>query len=44
MINGYLFAAYSLVWAIFVLYAWILSRRQARLEKDLEDLKAKIQK
>ncbi len=42
MVNKYLFLAYSAVWLIFMLYAWNLSRRQARLEKDLEDLKAKI--
>jgi CcmD family protein len=38
----FLFWAYSLVWLIFIFYAWILSRRQARLKKELEDLKAKI--
>ena len=41
MVNKFLFAAYSLVWTIFMVYAWSLSRRQARLLKELEDLKAK---
>jgi CcmD family protein len=37
--SGFLFAAYSLVWIIFMVYAWNISRRQARLRKDLEELK-----
>jgi len=43
-VNTYLFLAYSIVWVIFVVYAWTLSRRQARLRKELEDLKARIGK
>ena len=43
MLNTYLFLAYSLVWLIFILYAWNLSRRQEKLKKELEDLKARIQ-
>ena len=43
MLNIYLFLAYSLVWLIFILYAWNLSRRQEKLKKELEDLKARIQ-
>jgi len=41
VVNKFLFAAYALVWIIFMVYAWSLSRRQARLLKKLEDLKAK---
>jgi CcmD family protein len=37
--NNYLFAAYALVWIIFMVYAWNISRRQAQLRKDLEELK-----
>ena len=37
--NNFLFAAYSLVWIVFMVYAWNLSRRQAQLKKDLEELK-----
>jgi CcmD family protein len=43
VVNTYLFLAYSLVWLIFILYAWNLSRRQEKLKKELEDLKASIQ-
>lgn len=43
MVNGYLFAAFSFVWAIFVVYVWILARRQAQLRKELSDLKRKLQ-
>ena len=42
MVNKYLFAAFALVWLIFMFYAWNLSRRQARLNKDLEDLKSRL--
>jgi len=43
LVNAYLFAAYSLVWLIFLFYAWNLSRRQAKLKRDLEAFKAKIE-
>jgi CcmD family protein len=39
MVNAYLFAAYTLFWVVFMLYAWNLSRRERRLEKELEALK-----
>ncbi len=39
MVNHYLFAAYTLFWLIFMLYVWNLSRRERRLEKELEALK-----
>lgn len=42
MMNTYLFLAYSLVWLIFMLYAWNLARRQEALRKELEDLKTRI--
>lgn len=42
MVNKYLFLAFSFVWVLFALYAWNLSRRQARLKKDIEDLKRAI--
>jgi CcmD family protein len=41
VVNKYLFAAFSALWVIFFLYAWSLSRRQARLRKELEELKNK---
>lgn len=40
--NEFLFLAYSFVWLIFILYVWNLSRRQAQLKKDLEELRNKI--
>jgi CcmD family protein len=42
VVNHYLFLAYSFVWVIFMLYAWNLSRRQAKLQRDLETLKRQI--
>jgi CcmD family protein len=39
LINAYLFAAYTLFWLIFMFYVWNLSRRELRLEKELEALK-----
>jgi CcmD family protein len=40
--NQYLFFAYGFVWLIFMLYVWSLSRRQARLRRELEDLKSRL--
>lgn len=42
MVNKYLFLAYSFVWLIFMLYAWNLSRRQTRLQEELDEVKAKV--
>ncbi|MBZ5564798.1 MAG: CcmD family protein [Acidobacteriia bacterium] len=42
MLNRYLFLAFSFLWLIFFVYVWSLSRRQARLRKDLEDLRSKL--
>ena len=41
MLNIYLFLAFSALWVLFFIYAWSLSRRQARLQKELEELKSK---
>ncbi len=41
--NNFLFAAYALVWIVFMVYAWNISRRQAQLRKDLEELKRSLQ-
>ena len=43
MVNKYLFAAYAIVWLIFMLYAWNLTRRQGRLKKELDELKSKVE-
>lgn len=40
--NTFLFLAYGFVWTIFMLYAWNLSRRQARLRREIEDLKNRM--
>ncbi len=40
--NNFLVLAYSFLWLIFMLYLWNLSRRQARLRRELEDLKARL--
>ncbi len=40
--NQFLFLAYGLVWIIFMLYAWNLARRQARLRRELEALKKQV--
>lgn len=42
MVNHYLFLAYSFVWALFMFYAWNLSRRQAKLRRDFETLKRQM--
>lgn len=39
--DKYLFLAYTLVWLVFMVYAWILSRRQSRLRIEIDDLKAR---
>ena len=36
----YLFVAFSALWVLFFIYAWSLSRRQERFEKELEELKS----
>jgi len=41
VVNKYLFLAFAALWAIFFLYSWSLSRRQALLRKELEELKNK---
>jgi len=42
VVNRYLFLAYAFVWIIFMAYAWSLSCRQRRLEKEMEEIKARI--
>jgi CcmD family protein len=41
VLNKYLFVAFSALWVLFFVYAWSLSRRQARLQRELEELKSK---
>jgi CcmD family protein len=41
VVNKYLFLAYAFVWIIFMVYAWSLARRQSRLMKEMDELKAR---
>jgi CcmD family protein len=41
VVNKFLFLAYAFVWILFMLYAWSLARRQNRLLREMEDLKAR---
>jgi len=42
--NKFLFAAFSLVWLLFFIYVWVLSRRQSKLDQELADLKHKLRR
>ena len=42
MNNSYLFGAFTLVAIVFFIHSWMMSSRQARLEKKLEELKNQI--
>lgn len=42
VVNQYLFLAYTFVWALFMFYAWNLSRGQAKLKRDIESLQRQI--
>jgi CcmD family protein len=39
MVNIYLVVAYGFVWGIFTFYAWVIHRRQLRLEREVGELK-----
>jgi len=41
VVNKFLFLAYALVWILFMIYAWSLSRRQDRIFKEMDELKAR---
>lgn len=43
MINRYLVLAYALLWAIFMVYAWIIESRQKRLENEIAELKKALE-
>ena len=42
MSNQYLFGAFALVTIVFFIHNWVLSSRQARLEKRLEEMKNQL--
>jgi CcmD family protein len=41
--DKFLFLAYSLVWIVFMLYAWSLARRQSKLRRELDELSGRKQ-
>jgi hypothetical protein len=42
MSNPFLFGAFALVSVVFFIHNWIMSSRQTKLEKKLEELKAQL--
>lgn len=40
--NKFLFLAYGFLWLVFMIYVWSLSSRQAKIGKDLQELKNKV--
>ena len=40
--NSYLFGAFALVTIVFFIHNWVMSSRENRLEKKLEELKAQL--
>jgi len=41
---NFLFAAYTAVWVLLFLYIHILARRNRSLEKDIEELRALLER
>ena len=41
-VNAYLALAYSFLWLLLMLYVWSLSRRQARVKRELEELRERV--
>lgn len=39
---GYLFAAFAFGWALTFAYVWLLSRRNAELQRQLEALQKRL--
>jgi hypothetical protein len=42
MSNPFLFGAFALVSVVFFIHNWIMSARQSRLEKKLDELKSQL--
>jgi lipopolysaccharide export LptBFGC system permease protein LptF len=42
MSNPFLFGAFALVSVVFFIHNWLMSARQSRLEKKLDELKAQL--
>jgi len=41
---GFLFAAYTAVWVLLFLYVQVLSRRNRRLEREVEELRVILER
>ncbi len=41
---GFLFAAYTAVWVLLFLYVQVLSRRNRRLEREVEELRGILER
>ena len=41
---GYLFAGFALAWGLAFVYLWMLSRRSANVQKQLEALEKRLDK
>ena len=41
---NFLFAAYTAVWVLLFLYIQVLSRRNRRMEKEIEELRALVER
>ena len=40
---GYIFAAFAVAWALTFGYVWVLSRRNAELQRQLEALQKRLE-
>ncbi len=40
---GYLFAGFAVVWAVTFAYLWLISRRSAAIQSQLEALERRVQ-
>ena len=43
-VNGYLFAAYTVVWTILFVFVWLVYRRQKQLSRELRDISDRLHK
>jgi len=41
---GYLFAAYSFIWAAVLAYVYIIARRQGALEREIQALQQALER
>ncbi len=43
-VNGYLFAAYTVIWTILFIFVWLVHRRQKELAQELKDISDRLEK